>query len=109
MRPPADAEIYAPEFPPRMPWLNAAFVRMDRLLGRHMALVEFWDFARVNSMRTLPYLTAWHERYADAGLAVIGVHSPGYSFGRDPEAVARAVERLEIPYPVVVDSEFEVW
>jgi AhpC/TSA family len=109
MRPPADAEIYAPEFPPRMQWLNSAFVRMDRLLGRHAALVEFWDFARVNSLRTLPYLTAWHERYAEAGLAVIGVHSPGYSFGRNPETVRRAVERLEIPYPVVLDSELEVW
>ena len=63
-------------------------------------LVEFWDFARVNSLRTLPYLKAWHERYADAGLAVIGVHSPGYSFGRDRDTVARAVERLDVPYPV---------
>jgi hypothetical protein len=109
MRPPAQAEIYAPEFPPRMRWLNTAFVRMDRLLGRHAALIEFWDFARVNSLRTLPYLKAWHERYADAGLAVIGVHSPGYSLGRDPDLVTAAVERLEVPYPVVLDSGLEVW
>ena len=92
-----------------MGWLNVAFLRMDRLLGRHAVLVEFWDFARVNSLRTLPYLRAWHERYADAGLAVVGVHSPGYSFGRDPAAVERAVERLEIEYPVLLDPELEVW
>jgi hypothetical protein len=92
-----------------MEWLGVAFLRMDRLLGRHAVLVEFWDFARVNSLRTLPYLKAWHERYSEAGLALIGVHSPGYSFGRDGETVARAVERLEVPYPVLLDTELEVW
>lgn len=92
-----------------MEWLNVAFLRMDRLLGRHAVLVEFWDFARVNSLRTLPYLRAWHERYVGAGLRVIGVHSPGYSFGRDRDLVARAVERLEVRHAVVLDPRLEVW
>ena len=84
-------------------------MRMDRLLGRHAVLIEFWDFARVHSLRTLPYLQAWHERYAAAGLQVIGVHCPGYTFGRDPDTVASAVERLEVPYPVALDPGLEVW
>jgi hypothetical protein len=92
-----------------MGWLNVAFLRMDRLMGRHAVLVEFWDFARVNSLRTLPYLKGWHERYADAGLQVVAVHSPAYSFGRDPAAVEGAVERLGIEYPVLLDPELEVW
>jgi hypothetical protein len=92
-----------------MTWLGAPFVRMDRLLGRHAVLVEFWDFARVHSLRTLPYLRAWHERYAEAGLQVVGVHSPGYSFGRDADAATRAIERLEIPYPVALDGDLAVW
>jgi hypothetical protein len=109
MRPPAGADISAPEFPPRLGWVGVAFLRMDRLLGHHAVLVEFWDFARVNSLRTLPYLKAWHERYSGAGLQVIGVHSPGYSFGRDADTVAEAVERLEVRHPVVLDPELEVW
>jgi hypothetical protein len=109
MRPPEDAEIAAPEFPPRMDWLGVAFLRMDRLIGSHAVLLEFWDSARVNSLRTLPYLKAWHECYADAGLAVIGVHSPAYSFGRDPEVVRRAVQRLAVPYPVLLDPALAVW
>ncbi len=109
MRAPPGSEIYAPEFPPRLDWLNVAFLRMDRLLGRSAVLIEFWDFARINSLRTLPYLAAWHERYAHAGLRVIGVHSPGYSFGRDARTVAEAVERLGISFPVVLDPHFEVW
>ncbi len=109
MRPPAQAEIYAPEFPPKMDWLNVAFLRMNTLLGRGAVLVEFWDFARINSLRTLPYLSAWHERYSEQGLRVIGVHSPGYSFGRDPALVARAVERLGVEYAVLLDPVLEVW
>jgi hypothetical protein len=92
-----------------MEWLNVAFLRMDRQLGSHAVLVEFWDFARINSLRTLPYLKRWHERYAEQGLRVIGVHCPGYSFGRDRDAVAAAVERLEIGFPVLLDPDFEVW
>jgi AhpC/TSA family len=109
VRPPAEAEIYAPKFPTGMEWLNVAFLRMNTLMGRGAVLVEFWDFARINSLRTMPYLKAWHERYADAGLRVIGVHSPGYSFGRDRDTVARAVERLEVGYPVLLDPALAVW
>jgi hypothetical protein len=72
-------------------------------------LVEFWDFCRPNSLRTLPYLKAWHERYGPEGLRVIGVHSPGFEISRSPEAVRAAVERLAIPYPVAIDSEMVIW
>ena len=109
MRTPEEADIYAPEFPRELDWLNVAFLRMNTLMGRGVVLVEFWDFARVNSLRTLPYLLEWHRRYADAGLRVIGVHTPGYSFGRDRDTVARAVERLQIPYAVALDPAYEVW
>ena len=101
-------QIPAPEFPPRMDWMGVAMLRMQQLIGQAV-LVEFWDFARVNSLRTLPYLKQWHERYGGRGLTVIGVLSPGYSFGRDPDVAARAVERLEVPFPVLLDPAFEVW
>jgi hypothetical protein len=81
---------------------------MDQLKG-YAALIEFWDFCRANSIRTLPYMKTWHERYADAGLKVIGVHAAGFEPSRDPGAVKAAVARLEIPYPVVVDTELEIW
>ncbi len=72
-------------------------------------LVEFWDFCRPNSIRTLPYMKAWHERYAEDGLRVIGVHCPGFEPGRDEQAVRDAVARLDIEYPVLIDGEFDVW
>ena len=108
MRPPADFDLQAPPFPRQAEWVNVASLRMDQQRGRPV-LVEFWDFCRVNSLRTLPYLTAWHERYADAGLRVIGIHSGGFEISRDADAVRAAVARLEIPYPVLIDAEFECW
>jgi AhpC/TSA family len=83
-------------------------LRMDQQLGRPV-LIEFWDFCRANSIRTLPYLRAWHERYAGAGLRVIGVHASGFPPSKEPAAVEAAVERLQIPYPVVVDVGLEIW
>ena len=108
MRLPADNEAYAPEFPQGLRWLNVAFLRMAVQVGRPV-LVEFFDFARINSHRTLPYTKAWHERYESEGLRVIGVHASGYSFGADEDVVVRGVEELEIPYAVVLDPEFVVW
>jgi hypothetical protein len=108
MRLPVESEAFAPEFPQNLRWLNVAFLRMDRQIGRPI-LVEFFDFARINSIRTLPYTAAWHERYGPAGLRVIGVHSPGYSFGRDPDIAVPAVEKLGVPYPVVFDPDLLIW
>lgn len=108
MRLPADNEAYAPEFPQGHSWLNVAFLRMAVQIGRPV-LVEFFDFARINSHRTLPYTKAWHERYEDLGLRVIGVHASGYSFGTDEEAVVRGIEQLAIPYAVVLDANFAIW
>ncbi len=107
MRPPVD-HIQAPAFPPRLPWINVASLRMDQQHGRPV-LVEFWDFCRPNSIRTLPYMAGWHERYEPEGLRVIGVHSSGFPPSADPDAVSAAVARLQLPYPVVVDVELEIW
>jgi len=100
--------IPAPPFPRDLPWINVAPLRMDKQRGRPV-LIEFWDFCRVNSLRTLPYLKAWHERYSAEGLRVIGVHAGGFLPAREEANVRRAVERLAIPYPVVIDAQLELW
>jgi thiol-disulfide isomerase/thioredoxin len=107
VRAPVD-HITAPPFPPRLTWINSAPLRMDQQLGRPV-LVEFWDFCRANSLRTLPYLMAWHERYRPSGVRVIGIHAAGFEPSRDPDAVRAAVARLGVRYPVVVDESLEIW
>jgi thiol-disulfide isomerase/thioredoxin len=98
--------IPAPPFPRELTWLNVAPLRMDKQRGRPV-LIEFWDFCRVNSLRTMPYLKAWHERYPE--LRVIGIHTGGFPPSQVEENIRRAVERLAIPYPVVIDAELELW
>jgi len=100
--------IPAPPFPGNLRWVNVAPLRMDKQRGRPV-LVEFWDFCRVNSLRTLPYLKAWHQRYADEGLRVIGIHTGGFLPAREPDNVVAAVARLGIEYPVVIDERLELW
>jgi thiol-disulfide isomerase/thioredoxin len=113
MRAPVDT-IVAPLFPTRLPWVNlaggvAGGARASILQRGKPMLVEFWDFCRPNSLRTLPYVKAWHERYEAAGLRVIGVHCPGFEASREEQAVRDAVARLGITHPVLIDSAFEVW
>jgi hypothetical protein len=107
MRAPAD-RIPAPAFPIRLRWVNSPPLRIDQQLGRPV-LVEFWDFCRPNSVRTLPYVKAWHKRYERYGLRVIGVHASGFEPSSDVDAVAAAIARLQIEYPVVIDSQFQIW
>ena len=99
MRAPVD-HIAAPPFPPRLQWIG------ERPTDFPM-LVEFWDFCRVQSLRTLPYMKAWRERYPE--LTVVGVHAAGFPPSQDPEAVRTAVARLEIAYPVALDTDYDVW
>jgi hypothetical protein len=95
-------------FPRHLPWVNTQ--RPVSIVHRGQPLlVEFWDFCRPNSLRTLPYVKAWHERYGAAGLRTVGVHSPGFEPARDEQAVREAVARLGISYPVLIDSELELW
>jgi thiol-disulfide isomerase/thioredoxin len=108
MRAPVDT-IAAPLFPTTLPWVNTAGSQASILQRGKPMLVEFWDFCRPNSIRTLPYVKAWHERYADDGLRIVGVHCPGFEPSHDEQAVRDAVARLEIAHPVLIDSEFEVW
>ncbi|MGO8905942.1 MAG: DipZ protein [Solirubrobacteraceae bacterium] len=104
--------IVAPLFPRGIAWVNAGSGGGGQVSiiqrGRPM-LVEFWDFCRPNSMRTLPYVKEWHERYGPAGLRTIGVHCPGFDPSREERAVREAVARLGITYPVAIDSDLEVW
>jgi hypothetical protein len=107
VKPPIDS-IEGPPFPRGARWLNSEPLEMAALRGRAVIL-EFWDFCRPHSLRTLPYLKAWHERYGDRGLVVVSVHAPGFRASADEDAVREAVARLGIVHPVLLDTDFALW
>jgi thiol-disulfide isomerase/thioredoxin len=89
-------------------WLNSAPLTPDGLRGR-VVLVDFWTYTCINWLRTAPYRRAWAAKYADAGLAIVGVHTPEFGFEHDVDNVTRAVRDLRVEYPVAIDSDYGVW
>ncbi len=89
-------------------WLNSEPLTAAELRGR-VVVVDVWTYSCVNWLRTLPYVRAWHERYRDRGLVVIGVHAPEFGFEHDLDNVRHAVGELEVGYPVVIDNDFTIW
>ena len=89
-------------------WLNSAPLTAEGLRGR-VVLVDFWTYSCVNWLRTLPYVAAWHERYRDDGLVVVGVHAPEFGFEHDLGNVRHATGELGVAYPVVIDNDFAIW
>jgi thiol-disulfide isomerase/thioredoxin len=89
-------------------WLNSEPLTAADLRGR-VVLVDFWTYSCVNWLRTLPYVRAWHERYRDRGLVVVGVHAPEFGFEHDLDNVRHAVGELDVGYPVVIDNDFTIW
>lgn len=89
-------------------WLNSAPVITKSLRGK-VVLVDVWTYSCINSLRQLPYLEKWAAKYKDAGLVVIGVHTPEFSFEKDQANVERAVGDLHVTYPVAMDNNYKIW
>jgi thiol-disulfide isomerase/thioredoxin len=89
-------------------WLNTQPLTTAGLRGR-VVLVDFWTYTCINWRRTLPHLRAWAAKYESAGLVVLGVHTPEFSFERDAAHVRQQVASMGIGYPVVLDSDYAIW
>jgi thiol-disulfide isomerase/thioredoxin len=89
-------------------WLNSAPLSRKSLRGK-IVLVNFWTYTCINSLRPLPYVKSWATEYKDAGLVVIGVHTPEFSFEHEPMNVENAVRNLKVTFPVAIDSDYRIW
>jgi hypothetical protein len=108
MRPDRD-DIAAPDLPEGLNWVGEKPQSMPALTAAGPALVHFLDFAQLNSVRTLPYVSEWTRRYAGHGLQTIGVQAPRFPFGADPTAVADGLRALGIDFPVAIDADRALW
>ncbi len=99
--------LRAPDFAPGE-WIEGPELAIPAARGR-VVLVDFWESTCINCLRTLPYLIAWHERYAARGLAIVGVHTPEFEFTAVAGHVARAVAAERIPYAVLSDPARATW
>jgi len=99
----------APELIGIADYLNTTPEELSKKIKDKVVLYDFWTYSCINCIRTLPYITAWNEKYSEQGLLIIGVHSPEFEFEKDPENVKMAIAKHGISYPVVLDNDMETW
>lgn len=90
-------------------YINTSPDDLKSQMKNKVVLYDFWTYSCINCLRTLPYLEAWNEKYADKGLLIIGVHSPEFEFEKDINNVKMAVQKYNVKYPVVLDSNHQTW
>ena len=89
-------------------WINSPALEPSDLHGK-VVLVDFWEYTCLNCLRTLPYLREWYKRYHQDGFVIIGVQTPEFAFSARPDQVEAATERLDVTWPVAVDSNYTIW
>jgi thiol-disulfide isomerase/thioredoxin len=103
-----DDEGAMPDLDGAIGWLNSAPLDRKSLRGK-VVPVNFWTYTCINSLRPLPYVRSWAAKYKDAGLVVVGVHTPEFSFEQEPANVENAVRTLNVTFPVAIDSKTIIW
>jgi thiol-disulfide isomerase/thioredoxin len=98
----------APEFAGIDQWLNSEPLSMKALAGK-VVLVDFWTYACINCINTLPHVVRWYEKYKDQGFVVVGVHTPEFAFEKSTPNVETALQRFGIRYPVAQDNRYATW
>jgi thiol-disulfide isomerase/thioredoxin len=97
-----------PELDGAIGWLNSAPLNRKSLHGK-VVLINFWTYTCINSLRPLPYVKSWAAKYKEAGLVVIGAHTPEFSFEHEPMNIETAVRKLNVTFPVAIDSDYGIW
>ncbi|MFY9566623.1 MAG: redoxin family protein [Nitrososphaeraceae archaeon] len=102
----------APEFAQISGYINTpnnnSPITLSSLKGK-VVLVYIWTYTCINSIRPMPYIHDWDQKYSDKGLVVVGVHSPEFTFEKNYANVKDALKRFGITYPVILDSDHGTW
>ena len=90
-------------------YINTSEEEIGEQLKGKVVLYDFWTYSCINCIRTIPYLTAWDEKYSEEGLVILGIHTPEFEFEKKYENVIFATEKFAIEYPVIQDNDKEIW
>jgi thiol-disulfide isomerase/thioredoxin len=89
-------------------WINSPPLTLADLKGK-VVVVEFWAFECDNCLKSLAWIDSLERDKAPEGLVVVGVHTPELDVERSASAVRKAVERLGIHHPVMIDTDSSYW
>ena len=105
-RPPVEGEM--PSLAGATGWLKLATfddhwvarkARAHRLLDLYLCQLEGARFP----------MSARGRKIKDHGLAVVGVHTPEFSFEHNVDNIRWALKNMKIDYPVAIDSDYAIW
>lgn len=99
----------APELNGITGYINTSHEELKAAMRDKVVLYDIWTYSCINCIRTLPYITAWNEKYAEQGLLIIGIHTPEFEFEKDINNVKTAVKQHNITYPVILDNDMKIW
>ncbi len=109
---PAAAAIlgrHAPEFGPGE-WIGSAPLTLTGLgAAGQSVLLHFWTRSSDPSLRSLPRIASWRDRYRHQGLTVVGIHAPEFAFEAGTDTLGAAMARLGVTWPVLNDRRHETW
>ena len=96
----------APDF--SMTTIEGTAFKLADLRGK-VVVLDFWTYGCINCIHVIPSMREWHNTYNDDGLVIIGVHTPEFSFEHDLNNVEEALVRLDVPYAVAIDNDWQTW
>ena len=92
-------------------WFNVKPGDLNRVLnfkGR-VTVLHFWTFECINCKHNLPSYAQWARQFPEDKVQVIGVHTPELPEERRVDNVQRAIKRLGVDYPVLIDNNGTNW
>lgn len=92
-------------------WFNTPGDRpvdLKSLRGK-VTLIDFWTYSCINCQRAVPHIRDWERAYRDAGLRVIGVHSPEFAFEKKRSNVVAGAGKLGVDWPAALDNDLATW
>jgi len=87
-------------------WFNSPPLALEDLRGKVVLVRWFMDPSCPFCSGTAPTLRALHERYADQGLAVIGMYHHKAETPLDPVEVEGWVKHYGYQFPVAIDKDW---
>jgi peroxiredoxin len=102
------ARFRAPELVDSGEWLNAGPLTLESLAGK-VVVLHFYAFGCINCIRNYPSYLAWQEKYRDAGVVILGIHTPETDGERDTSSVKAKADEAGFRFPVLVDRTKANW
>ena len=87
---------------------NNSPITLSSLKGK-VVLFYIWTYTCINSIRPMPYIDDWNQKYSNKGLVIVSIHSPEFQFEKNYTNVKNSVHRFGIKYPVILDSDHGTW